>query len=290
MTNMIISNNSTRLSRPLFCVRIYAENGQIQIAHNKLGHSRAIITDFSTLDFDQWLALEIAKIELVDMAENGLDTTPIFERIIAELINSENFHVSTLLLQRVKLGDDHAIRQFFRILLPRVQQLLIEDSTIPFSISDVFGPAISSQLTHYRSLNTVAQYAIADSARLLANFTQQLPTSDKKNTFHFEVDSIAPDALASFIQTWSTMEGRSAYFNITASGCTRIWREAFIFAARQQGLHESFLEFRSKRNQNTMIKMVIDQSNNTCRLWPIFDAPARTAGQLICHDRFYRDF
>ncbi|CAJ0953693.1 unnamed protein product, partial [Mesorhabditis belari] len=287
----VISMHDKFLARPPFHVTIFVENGVAKISHNKLGHRTTIVQNFSNFDFKQWSRIEVSKLEIRDFETQEFDRN-LFEtlsKLLQELRKSRNFPPG-LALNRLKVNSSYSeiLKKLFDLLLPKTQNLLIDDCNLPVSLEKYFGKAENS-LVHYRCLNSRSENDEESNSFVLKKFANDLSGGDSRKNFHFEVSGSSPSMICDFIQDWIKAEN-AAFFNIFLHGCNQVWRAEMGFELRLRGMEGHFMEFSSKTHANAHIKMVFDESSNMCRLWPIFDVPARTAGQLICYARFYRDF
>uniref|UniRef100_A0A1I7XDT4 F-box domain-containing protein n=1 Tax=Heterorhabditis bacteriophora TaxID=37862 RepID=A0A1I7XDT4_HETBA len=304
----LIKNNNKYLARHVFDVKLTEHRGQIVIIHSRSGQRHEECTTFENFDLQKWDEIEIGSLELKNIVGGSEEssTRNVLVKVRQALKKSRQFGIRSLSLKSVVLDGSFAsvLTDLFELIIASCTELLFSHCILPNTLT----PHMIEQLSvfdHYRWIDSQSCEKDNSNDLVLRKFTSDMRVSESRRSFLAEVNSVTPSTVCEFIEvctfldtvplslstflTWLVVSTAS-YFNLTLNSCDEVWKDVFLEECRRRNLTHYCLEFTSKSNSHAHIKVNFVEESQMCRIWPIFDVPARSAGSTICYARYFRDF
>ncbi|KAK6759897.1 hypothetical protein RB195_021453 [Necator americanus] len=281
----IVTRNAKYLPRKPISVKIFKGNGETYICNSERGKTER----FDNFDWGKWNTVAVENLTFKNISADNHQACHILQKVILGLKKTRQYKIRTFVMDSVNvccLSNSH-ISEIFRLVATSCEKILISHCDIPtaFSPEQLFH---NRELTHYRWLDCGTASVSNTNDAVLKRFTIDIKECATMKSFHGEMDCTTVSTVCDFIEAWS-ISVTAPYFNITLSGCDKTWRSSFNEECSRRNISNVCMEFASNALKSAHIKVVFVEEAQLCRMWPIFDLPARNAPG-ICYSRYYRDF
>ncbi|KAL6724371.1 hypothetical protein Aduo_019266 [Ancylostoma duodenale] len=282
----IVTRNAKYLPRKPVSVRIFQKSGVTYIWHSE---NNAKVEDFSHFDANKWNLVAVESLTFENISSSNLQTHCILQTVAIALKKTRQRHVRAFTMDSVNIDglSQYHLSEIFRFVSATCEQILVNHCNLPVAPSPEHLLRCRG-LIHYRWLDSRSTSVDRTNDAVLRRYTRDVRECTEKRSFLGEMDCATASTVCDFIQAWSASV-TAPYFNITLGGCDEEWRSSFNDECARRNIYNICMEFASNVIATAHIKVVFVKEAQLCRMWPIFDIPARNAPG-ICYSRFYRDF
>uniref|UniRef100_A0A0N5AWB9 F-box domain-containing protein n=1 Tax=Syphacia muris TaxID=451379 RepID=A0A0N5AWB9_9BILA len=294
--NRIIMNNRIYLARMPVKSRIFISNdGELLIQLQKFAENTVYTSEIARFDTQLFRQLELRSLEISSIDDTIDDKT--YDTLFNCLLESIQKYRQRQNVRTVKLVSIRITERTQSYFLSLLQSLAYTDFRIENCrfTKEVFAyilKQLSAVVTHVEwiSCSTDTDPNCADQLIThLANVTKLELCQRHNNSFVVKADHISPEVVCTFLEAW--INARNApFFTFFIQQCSDNWKLIFLNECDRRKLPQCYYEFASRKNKLSHVKVRFINRSNSCEMCPIFDVPARSAGQLICYSRYFRDF
>ncbi|CAJ0608816.1 unnamed protein product [Cylicocyclus nassatus] len=284
--NRLISENSKYLPRRRVAVRIFQKSG-VTFVSNTTRHFKE--EEFIHFKAKDWSRVAVDSLVLENIGMESCETQWVLQKLLTCLKMSRQLRIRFLKLDCVEISDSshQQLSEFFRFVLPYCEEIQMVRCVLPTAPTPAQITSCKA-LNHYRLLDSRSAPMNGTNDAVLEIYTHDVCSNSGKKSFHAEMSCATPSKVCDFIQAW-TSSAAVPYFNITLSECDEAWRSSFSEECRRRNISNACMEFASTVLKTAHVKVVFVNDAQLCRMWPVFDVPARN-GPEICYNRYYRDF